>query len=144
MKKSRHEMRKLLFPYMETPTFDSQLESTRLKFDVEYHSTARKFLSDIGVKAREKIYENVNRCRVEQNPQLFKKVTDVLWEFRTNYQGLQYRLLAFWDKRIENRPIVRVTHGFIKKTGKIPSHELKRARSISKQFSQNMGHEKKA
>ena len=41
---------------------------------------------------------NVGKARYNLDPKLFKKLvgTDI-WEFRTLYNGLQYRLLAFWD-----------------------------------------------
>ncbi|MFD1003127.1 hypothetical protein ACFQ21_27625 [Ohtaekwangia kribbensis] len=31
------------------------------------------------------------------NIKFFKKLKDDIWEFRTEYRGVQYRLLAFWD-----------------------------------------------
>lgn len=45
---------------------------------------------------------------------LFKKLSDEIWEFRTLYQGLQYRLLAFWDKTDHSEIMVIATHGFVK------------------------------
>lgn len=38
------------------------------------------------------------RLKLKTDPELFKKLTDEIWEFRTLYQGLQYLILAFWDK----------------------------------------------
>ena len=38
------------------------------------------------------------------------------------YDGMCYRLLAFWDK--EHNSLIIVTHGFVKKTWKVPQKEL--------------------
>jgi phage-related protein len=43
---------------------------------------------------------------------------------------IQYRLLAFWDKRNKIGTLVIATNGFIKKTKKSPKVEIKRARQI--------------
>ena len=64
------------------------------------------------------------------DPQLFKKLNKDIWEFRTLYNGLQYRLLAFWDKTGEVDTFVIATHGFIKKADKMPSNEIEKAENI--------------
>ncbi|WP_234461877.1 type II toxin-antitoxin system RelE/ParE family toxin [Pedobacter segetis] len=43
------------------------------------------------------------------------------------YQGLQNRLLAFWDKTSENQTFVVSTHGFVKKRSKVPDNEIQKA-----------------
>jgi len=48
-------------------------------------------------------------------------------QFRTLYQGLQYRLLAFWDKTSSKQTLVISTHGFIKKRSKVPDNEVQKA-----------------
>lgn len=50
-----------------------------------------------------------------------------IWEFRTLYQGSQYRLLAFWDKTSSTETLVISTHGFIKKRSKVPDNEIQKA-----------------
>jgi phage-related protein len=40
--------------------------------------------------------------------------------------------LAFWDKT--ETILVLATHGFVKKTGKTPKSEIKRAEDIRKQY----------
>ena len=64
---------------------------------------------------------------MENDPELFKKLNEDIWEFRTLYQGLQYRLLAFWDKRDKTNTLVVSTHGFIKKRNKVPDNEIQKA-----------------
>ena len=56
-----------------------------------------------------------------------KKLTNDIWEFRTLYQGLQYRLLAFWDKTATTETVVIATHGFVKKQSKVPDKEIQKA-----------------
>ena len=56
-----------------------------------------------------------------------KKITDEIWEFRTMYGGLQYRLLAFWDKTSTKDTLVISAHEFVKKQSKVPEQEIKKA-----------------
>ena len=65
------------------------------------------------------------------NPRLLKKY---IWEFRTRYNGLQIRLLAFWDKTDGVETLVLATHGFIKKVDKVPSNEIDRAVKIRAKY----------
>ena len=83
---------------------------------------------------REKIYYNARKAQVVNDPELFKKLNDLIWEFRTKYNKNYYRLLAFWDKSEDITTLVLATHGFIKKTQKTPSREIKRAEEIRKQY----------
>lgn len=66
---------------------------------------------------------------------LFKKLDDTdIWEFRTQYGGIQYRLLAFWDKVNGTDTLVIATHGFIKKTQKTPPKEIAKAEEIRTRY----------
>lgn len=65
--------------------------------------------------------------------ELFKKLDNSeIWEFRTLYQGVAYRLFSFWDK--ESDTLVVATHGIIKKTQKTPSKEIARAEEIRRKY----------
>ena len=68
------------------------------KFNVIYSEEVIDFLNSLPAKTKAKIMFNVGKARYNLDPKLFKKLvgTDI-WEFRTLYNGLQYRLLAFWD-----------------------------------------------
>lgn len=57
--------------------------------------------------------------------------TDI-WEFRTLYNRIVYRLFAFWDSDAET--FVIATHGIIKKTQKTPSKEIAKAQEIRRQY----------
>lgn len=64
---------------------------------------------------------------------LFKKMGDTdIWEFRTMYRGMAYRLFAFWDT--ESETLVVATHGFVKKSQKTPQKEIEKAEKIRKQY----------
>lgn len=48
--------------------------------------------------------------------------------------GLQIRLLAFWDRTDDQDCLVVATHGFLKKTNKVPIEEIKRAKERMKKY----------
>ncbi len=85
------------------------------------------FLKGLERKHYEKILYNIRKVQIEPDPELFKKLNNDIWEFRTLYQGHQYRLLAFWDKSCTSRTLVVSTHGFIKKRSKVPENEIQKA-----------------
>jgi len=72
----------------------------------------------------------MNKARQSNDKELFKKLTNEIWEFRTLYNKTYYRLFAFWDKTDLNETLVISTNGLIKKTDKIPSAEIERADRI--------------
>ncbi len=92
------------------------------------------FLANLDKKHSEKILYNIRKSQTERDPELFKKLKDDIWEFRTLYQGLQYRLLAFWDKTDKEHTLVVSTHGFIKKRSKVPDNELFIAKQIRTEY----------
>lgn len=102
------------------------------QFEVKYLSDAIEFINSLDGKVKSKILYDITRAQYERNNELFKKLTDDIWEFRTRYQGTAYRLLAFWDKN--TRSLVVATHGFIKKKQKTPSTEIKRAQELMKKY----------
>ena len=104
------------------------------RFKVDFLPEAVKFMDGLNVKAREKIYFNLRKAQVTNDPELFKKLTDTIWEFRTLYNKTYYRLFAFWDKRTGQNVIVLATHGLIKKTGKTPQADLDKAERIRQQY----------
>ncbi|MFD3407185.1 type II toxin-antitoxin system RelE/ParE family toxin [Aquirufa sp. HETE-83D] len=63
-----------------------------------------------------------------------KKLTTEIWELRTVFAGLQFRLLAFWDKSNNKETLVITTHGFIKKSDKVPASEIRRAVDLRKKY----------
>lgn len=104
------------------------------KFEVVFLEQAIDFMSKLDIKAKKKIYYNLDKAKLENDPKLFKKLTDDIWEFRTNYQGIQYRLFAFWDKTDKKETLVLSTHGIIKKVSKVPKAEIEKAVKIRGEY----------
>lgn len=96
-------------------------------FEIIFLDEAFEFLKGLERKHYEKILYNIRKAQTVHDPELFKKLTNDIWEFRTLYHGLQYRLLAFWDKTSVTQTLVVSTHGFIKKRSKVPDHEMQKA-----------------
>lgn len=91
-----------------------------------------EFLKKQDLKARQKILYNIRKAEMVADPELFKKLTGEIWEFRTLWKNLHYRLLAFWDN--EDGRVVITTHCFIKKTAKIPLKELEKAMEMRNEY----------
>ena len=104
------------------------------KFRVIFLDEAKEFLDGLDEKTRNKIIYNVWKSRSFNNNELFKKLQDEIWEFRTLYNKSYYRLFAFWDKSEKDETIVISTHGIIKKTGKIPKSEIEKAERLMEQY----------
>lgn len=104
------------------------------KFEVVFLEQAIDFLESLDLKTREKIYYNVDKAKLGLDPKLFKKLTDDIWEFRTKYNGLQYRLLAFWDRTDKSETLVISTHGIVKKVSKVPKSDIEKAKRIKKEY----------
>jgi phage-related protein len=98
---------------------------------------AAKFLDQLDEKARDKIIYNITKAQLTNDKELFKKLTDEIWEFRTLYSKTYYRLFAFWDKSDKSDKtdtVVISTHGLIKKTGKTPQADLDKAERLMKLY----------
>jgi len=100
------------------------------RFDVEFLEEAIEFIDSLEEKARDKVIYNVRKAQMVNDKELFKKLTDEIWEFRTLFNKTQYRLFSFWDKTEVVEKLVISTHGHIKKTKKTPKLEIERANRI--------------
>jgi phage-related protein len=99
-------------------------------FEILFLDDALEFLSSLDKKHYQKILFNIRKAQTVRNPELFKKLKDEIWEFRTLFQGLHHRLLAFWDKTESECTLIISTHGFIKKTDKVPESEILKAKKL--------------
>ncbi|WP_305983606.1 type II toxin-antitoxin system RelE/ParE family toxin [Roseivirga thermotolerans] len=104
------------------------------KFEVVFLEEAIDFIDSLDMKARKKIYFNIDKAKDVNDPKLFKKLTNEIWEFRTKYSGLQYRLFAFWDKTDTTETLVISTHGIVKKVDKVPQKEIEKALKIRSDY----------
>ncbi|NQY09548.1 MAG: type II toxin-antitoxin system RelE/ParE family toxin [Flavobacteriales bacterium] len=67
-------------------------------------------------KARSKIIYNIDKARYINDPKLFKKLDDEIWELR------------------EESSLAFATHGFVKKVSKVPKEELKKAHKLRTEY----------
>ena len=60
---------------------------------------AQNFIESLPEAVSYKIYYNIKRVAGgERNKELFKKLENSdIWKFRTTFNGIAYRLFAFWD-----------------------------------------------
>ena len=100
------------------------------KFEVIFLTEAREFLLEIDEKSRDKIIFNIDKAKIKNDNELFKKLKGEIWEFRTLYNKTYFRIFAFWDKTEKIQTLVLATHGIIKKTGKTPDKEIEKAENI--------------
>ena len=92
------------------------------------------FVSSLPEKAQKKITYNLLKVEGgEINKELFKKLENSeIWEFRTLFNGICYRLFAFWDT--DTQALVIATHGIVKKTQKTPKKEIEKAEKIRQEY----------
>lgn len=104
------------------------------KFKVEFLPDAVEFMDGLDQKSQQKIYYNIKKAQLTNDTELFKKLNDNIWEFRTLYNKTHFRIFAFWDKSYGQQTLVLSTHGLIKKTGRTPANDLEKAERIRQQY----------
>ena len=55
----------------------------RPNFEIELLPEAIEFLDNLEEKTREKIYYNIKKTQFINDNELFKKISEFIWEFRT-------------------------------------------------------------
>ena len=107
------------------------------KLKIAFLDMAREFLSSLPEKAQRKITYNLLKVEGgEIDKELFKKLENSeIWELRTLFNGVCYRLFAFRDT--EREALVVATHGIMKKTQKTPKKEIKKAEAMRKEYFNN-------
>ena len=106
-------------------------------FEARLLEEAFDFVQKQDQKTRNKIFQNIRRAEQNLDSRFFKKLTNEIWEFRTLYSGIQYRLLAFWDKENKKDTLVFATHGIKKKTSKVDKKEIEKAENIRLKYLKN-------
>jgi len=104
------------------------------KFGVLLLGEVWELLDTLDEKTKDKIFYNIDKSKYVNDPELFKKLEEDIWEFRTKYNRIYYRLLAFWDKTEKTETLVVATHGIIKKTDKVQKAEIEKAKAIMKLY----------
>jgi len=104
------------------------------KFRVEFLPEAVEFMETLDQKSQQKIYYNIRKAQLTNDPELLKKLTGNIWEFRTFYNKTHFRIFAFWDKTPGSDTLVLTTHGLIKKTDRTPKADIEKAERIREQY----------
>ena len=104
------------------------------RFQTRFLEEAKDFIAGLDLKAVRKIFYNIDLAEQTNDPRLFKKLQNDIWELRVRFSGKQIRLLAFWDKTDDQEILVLATHGFIKKVDKVPANEIERAINIRTKY----------
>src|SRR5690606_17422277 len=99
------------FPYDATllhiVVLNAEISGMDKKFEVIFPEQVIDFMTKVHKEAKAIIYYNLDKSKLGLNPKLFKKLTEDIWEFRTKYGGLQYRLFTFWDRPGQRSKIVQ-------------------------------------
>jgi phage-related protein len=109
----------------------------KANFEIELLPEAVSFLENVDEKAREKIYYNIKKAQFIDDKELFKKLNNLIWEFRTFYDRKSYRLFSFWDKSGDKKTLAVATHGILKNTQKAPIKEIRKAEKIMQLYIEN-------
>lgn len=127
-------LRSFLFAKLSISLYTAVKYMNSSIFQIELLEEARIFLQNLPQQAHKKMLYNIWRIAGgERNSELFKKLENTeIWEFRTLYNGIAYRLFAFWDTELQT--LIVATHGIIKKTQKTPKKEIAKAEAIMKQY----------
>lgn len=123
--------------YMDTFYYLCQQKSYDMdlkpKFQIVYMEEAVEFLESLPVKAKNKVVYNIGKSMYSIDKDIFKKLENSeIWEFRTLYNGIAYRLFSFWDT--DQGTLVVATHGIIKKTQKTPAKEIAKAEALRNEY----------
>lgn len=86
------------------------------------------------LKVQQKIAYNIRKLESGiKDKELFKKLDNTeIWELRTLFDGICYRLFAFWDT--DNSTLIVASHGIVKKTQKTPKKEIEKAEHFRAEY----------
>lgn len=97
---------RILYRWLETKYYLCTITQEEMginKLKVVLTEESQAFLDAQPFKAQQKIYYNI--FKVEEGVMkvdIFKKLENTeIWEFRTLYNGICYRLFSFWDTEEE-------------------------------------------
>ncbi len=74
------------------------------KFNVQFLEDAAEFLDALEPKDREKVLSTIRKAQILNDKELFKKLTEDIWEFRTLYNKTTTGSLHSGTKLIKRRP----------------------------------------
>lgn len=107
-------------------------------FKVLFLDEAVDFFDKLDDTSRRKVLYNMNKACKRNDGELLKKIHTNIWEFRTLYCTHHIRFFAFWDKKVKGKSQLIITHGIIKKTAKVPMHDIRKAEKMRRIFLNQM------
>lgn len=103
-----------------------------------------KFVLDLSLKDRAKIFETINYFLGLKNndlpikEKLSKHLENGIFELRSYLRDKIARTLYFYQKSAK----IIITHGFIKKTQKTPRKEIEKAKALRELYNKRMDYDK--
>jgi phage-related protein len=103
-----------------------------------------RFVLDLSLKDRAKIFETINYFLELKNnglpikEKLSKHLENGIFELRSYLSDKIARTLYFYQKGAK----IIITHGFIKKTQKMPRKEIEKAKALREVYNRRMGYDK--
>jgi len=112
--------------------------------ELENEKPFEKFVLDLSIRERAKIFETINyffELKINNLPiteKLSKHLENGIFELRTYLSDKIARTLYFYQKGAK----IIITHGFIKKTQKTPRKEIERAKELRALYNKRIGYDK--
>jgi hypothetical protein len=72
-------------------------------FETRFMEEANAFIAGLDSRTVKKIFYNIDLAEQTNDRKLFKELKNDIWELRTNFGGLQIRLLAFISQIVKKR-----------------------------------------
>lgn len=104
----------------------------KTRFNIQMMDEALAFMYRLDEESRVKVSFIIQKAKTIQDPEIFKKITKHIWEFRIRYFRSQIRFFAFWNPY--EKSVVICTHGIYKKAQKTPQHEIEKAERLRLEF----------
>lgn len=97
---------------------------------------AEKFIDNIEISARKKIFFAIRKTKLRIFGDWFKKLKSSkdIFEFRIKDSNKFFRLFAFWDRSGGKETLIVCSHGLIKKSNKTPKNEIEKAEMIKEKY----------
>ena len=95
-------------------------------FEIVFLDEAFEFLKNLDRKHYEKILYNIRKSQLEHNPELFKKLSDDIWEFRTNIGGFNIDYWPFGIRLQQKLPWWFQHKDLLKKQAKFQTMNFKK------------------
>lgn len=90
-------------------------------FETRFLEEADKFIAELDLKTARKVFYNIDLAEQTNDPRLFKKLKQDIWEFRTLYARLQIRTSCILGQNRRKRNFSNGDTRFYQKSGQSTS-----------------------